>query len=310
MYKENDWLRVYQCPSCKALNADNSGALPLKNYFFASKKISVPQRGITVLKCRNCGLLYKDKVPSQSFVSKLIQNEARSLWSYQYNYDDEINLINNLINEDTSSYDLLDIGAADGNLLKLLKNNGGRRSALDVVRYPGLKISSEGEFIEGFLDNFSLSWSGDQYDIVTLFDVLEHLYNPVFAFSNLSDLVKKGGFIVIETGDTDKYWHKKEKISFWQYIRLFEHHIFWNKRAIVYQANRNGFELLSYVNKQNKYIKNIPPHKKIVNFLMIGLYLFSKRAYKLLGKLTHKQGIQPINLFARDHFRAVLRKVG
>ncbi|MGP1371583.1 MAG: class I SAM-dependent methyltransferase [Almyronema sp.] len=303
-----DWIVVKDCPSCKSEKAVDRGKLPLAFYHFAGEKVCIPRKGISVFECKNCKLLYKDKMPSQLLLSQLISNKSDFVWSHQYNFIDETNLINSLFCG-SSSYDLLDVGTANGNLLKASAKFGGRRSAVDIVPYPHLEIKDQGEFIQGFIDDSSLAWSHQKYDVITLFDVLEHLYNPIVAFSNLKKFLKKDGFVVIETGDSDQYWCQHEKISHWQYVRLFEHHVFWNFQAISYQAQKNGFEIVSYTHKQNKHLKDISLLKKIENLSMLGLYFSSKKAYYLLGKLMNKQGIQPINLFSKDHCQVVLRSI-
>jgi len=40
-----------------------------------------------------------------------------------------------------------------------------------------------GEYISGFVDSEDLLLSGEPYDVVTMFDVLEHLYSPELALS-------------------------------------------------------------------------------------------------------------------------------
>ncbi len=303
-----DWIIIDRCPSCKSCELIDRGNLPLDFYDFAGRKFDIKGQNISIFECKNCRLVYKNKIPSPEFISQQISGESNTLWSYNYSYENEIKLINGLFDYH-DSYDLLDIGAANGDLLKVSAKFGGRRSALDITRYPGLQITDDGEFIQGLLDDSSLVWRKKKYDIVTLFDVLEHLYDPVTAFSNLRDFVKEGGFVIVETGDSDKYWYKQNEISHWQYVRLFEHHIFWNYYSVAYQAQKNGFEIVSYTNKQNKYIEKTSIPQKLENLSMLSLYIISRQAYHLLGKIMNKHGIQPMNIFAKDHFRLVLRRV-
>lgn len=130
-----NWLIVDRCPSCKSQEAINRGEVPLDFYYFSGKKIVIRAKHIAVWECKKCGLLYKNKVPSPEFISQLISSQSNRIWSYQYKYEDEIQLINDLFS-DRSSYDLLDIGAANGDLLRHSAKFGGRRSALDIARYP------------------------------------------------------------------------------------------------------------------------------------------------------------------------------
>ncbi|NJR76205.1 MAG: class I SAM-dependent methyltransferase [Scytonema sp. CRU_2_7] len=70
------------------------------------------------------------------------------------------------------------------------------------------------------IDAPKLAWSSKQYDVVTMFDILEHLYNPRNVFQNLVSLVKEKGYVLIETGDTDNYWPQRYGIENWWYTNF------------------------------------------------------------------------------------------
>ena len=93
--------------------------------------------------CKNCGLLYKNLIPSKQFMQDLINNQSSKIWSSNYKYEDEINLINGLLDNQASSYALLDVGSAHGNLLKVSSKYSGRRSSLNIVKYPDLLVEME-----------------------------------------------------------------------------------------------------------------------------------------------------------------------
>lgn len=308
---DGSWLKINQCPSCSCLSKINRGKIPLDFYCTAGSQlqIKIPESGVFLYECKSCGLLYKSLIPSKQFMRDLINEQSSKIWSSNYKYEDEINLINGLLDNQASSYALLDVGSAHGNLLKVSSKYSGRRSSIDIVKYPDLFLSSDGEFIEGFLDSDDLVWNENPYDIVTVFDVLEHLYDPNISFYNLRKFVKKGGFVIIETGDSDHYWHFQNKINYWQYICYIEHHIIWNYRSLVYQAEKNGFEIISFVNKQHKEIKNFSFSQKTKHILLLTIYIISEKIYSIIIKIMNKKSIQPRNIFAKDHFLAILKKV-
>jgi hypothetical protein len=185
----------------------------------------------------------------------------------------------------------------------------GRRSALDVARYPGLERSLSGEFIKGFLDSPSLAWSGQAYDVVTAFDVLEHLNRPFDAFANLRALVKPGGLVLIETGNADSAWPARYGLRRWWYARLIEHHVFWSRRSLQYCAAGQDMEILEWQEVRHKSRSQLGAAQLARDLLKTGLYRLMPDAYMRLAALVGKEGNQPCSPFAKDHFRVCLRRV-
>lgn len=301
------WRIVSACPSCNSLNKKDLGLLPGFSYKFNDEDILFPSEGISVVSCGECEQVYKTVVPSAQILSEIFTRQAGKIWVNKYNYYSEVKMINNLIGK--VSFDLLDVGASNGNLLKACADIEGRRSALDVIRHPGLNDNLRGEFIEGLLDDVNLPWSRKPFDIVTLFDVFEHIYNPNYAFKNLRALTKDGGIVFLETGDVESYWPKKIGVNQWWYVCQLEHHIFWSKRSLERIAAIHGFEIIYWSYKRHKselrnFFLRIPKDS-----LKLGLYRISSKGYAWLVEAMGKQGIQPCSPFAKDHFQACLRKI-
>jgi len=170
-----------------------------------------------------------------------------------------------------------------------------------------LKNKITGEFIEGILDG-ELNWSGDQYDVVTAFDVLEHLYDPIKAFKNLNMLVKKDGCLIVETGDAGSYWPNHFGIEKWWYVNLFEHHIFWTKSAIEIIANQNGFDIIRITNKRHKSKYILPVTALLKDMFKTLLYFLSPSMCERKAQGEGRELYQPRSPFSKDHLLVVMKK--
>lgn len=239
------WQTVERCPACGAYEVSERGPLPGSAYMFGDEKIDYPAAGIPLATCAECSLTYKGIVPQPGFLAQCFSRQAGKVWMDDYAFESEICLLKKMIGSDC--FDVLDVGASNGALLKACSraNVTGRRSALDVIAHPGLEAQLSGELINGFLDSAPLSWSGVPYGVVTLFDLLEHLYEPVYAFENLRTLVDKDGVVLLETGNVESYWPRKFGRANWWYVTLLEHHIFWSRRTLTKFAERHGFAVVS-----------------------------------------------------------------
>jgi SAM-dependent methyltransferase len=110
---------------------------------------------------------------------------------------------------------MLDIGAAAGFIMKGFKDRGWECTGIEPNKRMAdyclnqLKINA----IRGSIENYGVD---QQYDLVTLIQVIGHLYDLDKALQNITDSLKKGGLLLIECWDRDsivakilgKNWHE------------------------------------------------------------------------------------------------------
>jgi SAM-dependent methyltransferase len=303
-----DWQMVPSCPACAApLSA--GATLPDRAYMFGTERIAYPDDGIALAVCKGCGLAAKTVLPAPASLTQVFERQSGNKWMAPYDFADERRELEHWLGG--GRIDVLDVGAGNGGLLAALaqRGGGGRRSALDVVQHPGCAEHVEGEFIRGQIDGQSLHWSGQPYDVVTMFDVLEHLYAPAAAFHNLRKLLCNGGLLVIETGNLDSDWPRRFGAHHWWYVRLFEHHVFWSRASLERIAERHGFKLLLWRELRHKARSRIPPWQLLNDSAQVALYRLTPRLYPQIAPLLGKYWTQPWSPWVRDHFRAVLRRL-
>lgn len=303
--REERWVTVEVCPACRSSARISSAAMELREYRHGDAIIPLPEREIYLVQCGGCRLVYKDTLPSSAFLTNVFSDQAGKMWNNGYDFKREAEAVENRVR--TKEYDVLDLGASNGDLLRAL-GGGGRRSALDIVMYPGLESALRGEYIDGLVDDEHLHWSGSPYDVVTMFDVLEHLYSPELAFANLRSLTKPGGFVVAETGDADSAWPRRFGVHRWWYACRFEHHVLWSREPLERLAKRHGFRLIEFERKRHKQRAIMPFWRDLVDVAGVALYKIAPAAYGKLTGVVGKYRPQPWSPFARDHFRAVLER--
>lgn len=94
---------------------------------------------------------------------------------------------------------LLDVGCGSGQFLRLAKANGYQVSGIDVdneaVNVAKYRFSLRDVYVLAAEELGSLSWE-EHFDVICMFDVLEHLENPVSALCELGRLLTPGGCLV------------------------------------------------------------------------------------------------------------------
>ena len=305
---ESEWVAVLRCPGCGSAAITDCGLIPDSRYVFDGVTVPLPASGITVKRCDACELVYKSPLPAPAFLERLFADHAAEKWKTSHDFTAEVALLRQLGPSD--GFDVLDVGAAGGALLAACigQGTGGRRSALDVMRYPGIENHLAGEFITGFLDQPGLAWSGEPYDVVTMFDVLEHLYEPRIAFENLRAMVRRNGLVLVETGDTESYWPRRFGAHCWWYVRLIEHHVFWSRRSLQAIAAAHGFEIVMWnaVTHKSRHVLDL--RRTLGDLAKVALYRIAPHRYAAIAGWFGKQGIQPWYPFTRDHVQACLRR--
>lgn len=301
---EQRWRSVSSCPLCDGDICDELGQLPGDSYQFGMERIAFPGSGIPLAHCKRCSLCFKRIVPAPNFLAEVITRQIEHIWTLTCDFSVESDLITDAVGDNTG--DMLDIGASRGELLARYANHAGRRSALDIVMYPGLADRLKGEFIQGFIDDECIEWSKTPYDLLTAFDVLEHLYHPQTAFRNLAVMVKAGGSIVLETGDAQSSWASRYGVSCWYYACVFEHHVFWDEQSLQYAAGLHGMSIERLLRKRHKYVRTFPPVMMLKLVIKTLLYRLSPSLYYRINGAGFD--VQPASPFVKDHLFAVLRR--
>lgn len=286
-----EYNHVGSCPLCGGKGTDQS-ALTRSDYRFGVLRIPLPEQGVALLKCENCDLLYKDRMPTANSVTSVMTQAAEDEWGPKPGPHPSLSQVLPYLH----GGDVIDIGAAQGDLLRALAPYTRRRSAFDVVVYESCVSVVSGEYVIGTFENIP-SWSGNPYDVVTAYDVFEHFLDARVAVANVVAFMREGGRLVIETGD----WRSVDDLSQWYYCNLFEHQVFWSPRAIDYLCEMSKLERLQCDRVSHKFRRNISLAKRIaINIFRAG--------GSVLGPVT---GIDARLLpppAPNDHLFAVLRK--
>ncbi len=132
---------------------------------------------------------------------------------------------------------VLDFGCGSGNFL----DNAG----VDWEKY-GVEISeeagkvTEGKGIEIFKTLKQAGFPSEFFDLVTMFNTIEHLPNPKAVVDELAKTVKRDGLFVIMTGDTRSF-KAKIKGKKWHMYRPPEHVGFFCAHSLDFIMRSLGF---------------------------------------------------------------------
>ncbi len=232
-----------QCPIC---------ASPL-----GSKRTDIVDHSIShevfhVTDCPSCGFRLTNPRPSQSSIGRYYQsdtyishtNSSSTLQDrlYQYARRWALSQKHAIVRSYEPSGATLDIGCGTGEFLGYLKRRGYLVQGVepnDAAREQAISVHSL--TVQGNLNQVS---PYEQFRIVTLWHVLEHLPDPSATLKQIFALCAPHGLLVIAVPDRDSWdaEHYGDKWAAWDVPRHLSH---FRRQDISKLLSRHGFQLVS-----------------------------------------------------------------
>ncbi|HWR59498.1 MAG TPA: class I SAM-dependent methyltransferase [Thermodesulfovibrionales bacterium] len=135
---------------------------------------------------------------------------------------------------------LLDIGCAKGYFIDLALREGYSSYGLEISEYAGeiaRRAVGKDRVEIGTLENSS--YQSDMFDIITMFDFLEHVPNLDSSLAAVSRLMRPDGLLYIVTPDTSSLSCKLMGSHWWHYKE--EHLYYFNERSLTMLLDRLGY---------------------------------------------------------------------
>ena len=139
---------------------------------------------------------------------------------------------------------LLDFGCGDGNFLRAANLLGFQSAGIDFSDSREERSHKIGEItrystLEDFQENSPLS---GQLDVVTLFQVLEHLVEPLEVLEALSAHLKPGGVLIVEVPNCQGIDGSPQNSEAYRNIHPLEHINHFTPDSLALMAQFAGFE--------------------------------------------------------------------
>jgi len=220
------------------------GSRDLKHFMATPFDAKTPSQ-VNIVECRECAFAWqyplgRSEAQSTNFFEAAYLDKGKSTTSY---FSDglkreiaalEYDFICTLPAED---HQLLDIGAGAGIFAVLSAEKGWKVTALDPALDPNwLSDHPNVTAIRGALKDIP---KDQLFDIVTLWDVIEHVSDPSALIEDVSRHIKSGGWLVIETGNYKSADRIHGGINHWIY--QLDHRWYFSPGSIQQLLESKGF---------------------------------------------------------------------
>lgn len=216
-----------------------------------NNKLFLTHDSYNLMECNNCKNIFANIFINEDFIELVYNNslyeestEREILNTYEYRKNkfgkERFDYIKEKCNFNIKEHNLLDLGCGVGYFLKYLTELN--------IDCKGLELT---DFLVNFCKNQKLNVSNNlleeeknTYNIITMFDVLEHLSTPITFFSTANKKLKKGGYILAYTPNIHSFAFKFQQGK--QNLLLpYEHLCFYNEESLNFLATNTGFEIIS-----------------------------------------------------------------
>ncbi|MFN3550199.1 MAG: class I SAM-dependent methyltransferase [Endomicrobiia bacterium] len=158
----------------------------------------------TVVKCRKCGLIYKNPRSPQKEFKKFfeafsVENEESFIFSKKYLFIKIINKIQKIKKKGR----ILDIGCGNGYFLKIAKDFGWDVYGVEI-NPSAIKLAREKFGIQVEQKNL-IEIKDEEFDVITLIDVLDFFMDPKKEIKEIKRILKKDGILIVRV--RNGLWH-------------------------------------------------------------------------------------------------------
>lgn len=223
-----------------------------------------PENGLGLVKCQGCGFVYVSPRPDAKELYALygetyFHNAESGVVGYTNYIHDEPNIrrtaqrrmkqLENYVRPGR----LLDVGCATGFFMDEARKRGWTVEGLDVSSFGvdyarkhfGLK-THHGALTE-------LDFENGSYDLVTMWDVIEHVPDPTAYVRRAAELLRTGGVISLATPDVDSLPARLAGKR-WVGFKLSEEHVYYfSVNTLSRMLEAAGFEVIN-VRHVGKYV--------------------------------------------------------
>lgn len=178
-----------------------------------------------VVTCDDCGFLFVNPRLSKDLIDSLYEGDLYDSWGTNREYEPKVNLRHDIyhhnLDERQVAYDrfcehlkknginggsVFELGTGFGYLLNTMRSCGfdvhGVELSSETSQFARDKFGFENVRSGDFLE---LDFGGQQYDLIVLWHVFEHLYHPNQTLAKCTSMLKPGGVIMLTTPFHQEY---------------------------------------------------------------------------------------------------------
>jgi 2-polyprenyl-3-methyl-5-hydroxy-6-metoxy-1,4-benzoquinol methylase len=256
----------------------------------------------TIVTCRDCGLVYVNPHHQASVILHEYEEVVDPLYLEEregrvLTFRRNLRPLEELMSPDRGRR-LLDVGCYIGVFLEIAQERGWEAWGVEPSHWAAREARNRGlQVLEGTLDNTHLA--EESFDVITMWDVIEHLADPLEELRKSYRLLKKGGLICIHTINIQSPLARLMGHR-WPWLMAMHLHYF-SPPTLRAMLRKTGFTVVKMV-RQGRFLR--------LGYLVTRIEPYSSLIARGMSRLVTVLGVKdkavPINL--GDLFTTFARK--
>ncbi len=235
--------RVKQCPLC--------GDARVQQWLQAPDRFHGRRDYYSLVRCSGCSLVWLSNAPRADEMHR----------HYTASYDRLISAAGetsphrwrshkDALLRHKQSGTLLDLGCSSGAFLEFLKGDSWKLYGIEMSATVAQRASARtgAEVFVG--DILNAPFPRESFDVITCFDVLEHLYEPLQVMTKVREWLKPGGIFYVQVPNVDSA-EGRVFGSYWHGLELPRHLFHYSPAALKFLAESVGLRLASLETRRN-----------------------------------------------------------
>jgi SAM-dependent methyltransferase len=216
----------------------------------SDKSLFTEKEGVSHFECNNCNCCYPEYIPNDvndiysdnEYVSEFIGiDSSREEYKKTRFGKERINLIQSQIGS-LQGKSIMDMGCGTGWFLDLCKEHGmdcwGQELGIELAKQTSKRLNIE---VISLPVNEIVN-KDDSFDVIVMFDLIEHLTDPVGFVMHLKRMLKKDGILLILTPNFDSFGIKKLKSNS-SLVMPTDHLCIFSGKSVNILADQVGMKL-------------------------------------------------------------------
>lgn len=243
-----------------------------------------------VTECNTCGFYfippyYRKKIEYQQYKNEAVTQAIRSGNNWIKIQRHKLRF--KLIQKYQPSGDLFDLGAGWGHFMLAGNELGYNTYGIEISEQPYLYCKNDLKLNVDHVDFFKMDET-KKFDVITLWDVLEHIDKADTFIDKCTKLNKPGSYLVLQVPQIDSYFAKRHKDQ-WKMMGL-DHVNYFSKKTITKLLSAHGYE-----------VQRIKSSFEIKLFIMYTILPLLKRL-KSKKKISQREANYSINQAERQQY--------
>jgi len=193
-----------------------------------------------LVKCNSCGFVFCELIPSTKEL-----NEYYKIYAYENNFYSPITKqryikLLSIFEPYRKNNKILDVGCGNGFFLETAKEKGWdvygtefSEKAIEILKEKGINSFKGKLEIENFKEQM--------FDVITSFEVIEHINNPKNEINKFYNLLRTGGLLYITTPNFNSI-SRNLLIEKWNIINYPEHLTYYTPKTLKKLLTENDFK--------------------------------------------------------------------